>query len=636
YRDRFNKDNNDKDAAIKLAEVHARKMDYDGAIEVLKKYLGNKPTDQEIDVRFALARYSAWNYQFEGAIEQMNFLLAKDPNNLEYQLFRAQVAVWTWTDPDLANKYLDNVLTDNPKNIQAIVSKATLRVREHNFPEALKLLEDGRRIKPDSKEIETAQNFYDVSLTLEEDRQIFNVLVNAREIAVTGDCNASLEKYNEWLSKTKSPGKIELLEIADVNSCAKNYNKAVEIYTQLLAEDYDYDVALLKAKATMWSGDSVSSREQFWKLLQEDSTNFDTKYYMAENYERFKDFDSARIMYDYLLTVAPDTMKRDLVMKRIGWLPVASSGDNFMGNFPVFTRLAPTFGYYSDNQNLRMINTNMLIELGLLSNFSVGVSLGRVFLTGTTINKYDIDSYFTTFKWSVFYYPLPNLYFTASTGTLSYKEFSNRRVEEFGFRYDRGKKWSIGGLYTKTDAAVVLYSATLADPFVKFDARTFKFDFMYQFSPIVKLTATLNRLYISGGTVNGLASQAKVGNMATARLSRKFMPDLHAGYEFSYAGFTPQWDNPLYKFYYSPKYFEAHSIWGEYVFDPEEDLNFTLGAKLGYVPADDFMIRELMGGVDYKIGKNFVFSGKVTIGESYRETSSYQYASGFFSIYWSF
>jgi tetratricopeptide (TPR) repeat protein len=632
YQNRLEKNPSDKEAAIYLAEIYGRQLNYDSALEILKKYLDGKPEDSDLDVRFLYAKYAAWNYQFELSIEQLNILLAKEPDNLDYQLFRAQVAVWTTTDPELSHKYLDNVLAHDPKNLPALIGKATLFIRERNFDAARDKIAEANAVSPGSKEIETVQNFYDVTLSQEEDRKTFEILVAGRETAASGDCPGALEKYDEFLSKTKSPDKIVMLEYADVNSCAKNFRRAIEVYDTLLAVEYDYDVALLKAKATLWSGDSLTALSQFQKLVKEDTSNFDAKFYLAETYENLHDYGKAKEIYDSLLITTQDTNKVSLINKRIGWLP-RSSGSDIFANFPLFTRLAPLASYYSDNQNLSYLYTGGTIELGLTSFLSVGGSFARVFLNGidnSDKNNPDVavSTYFTTAKVHLFLYPVKYLFITAGTGSLAYgnPDYTytgglRRQVYDWAIKYEREKKISLLLRNERTDAVMLLYSAPLTH--LRYGTSIYKFEWYYYFSPVVKFEGHFSYITISDGNA---------GNDIQFRLGKKFSENVTAGYEYLYTNYASDYNR---KYYYSPKQFEAHSLWGEYEYQADTDLLLTFGAKLGYVPASDFTIREVSCQAAYKLSNTFVATGRINIGETYRDDSRYQYVSGFLSIYWS-
>ena len=106
YSDSLKNSPSNKEYAMKLSATYANLFYYDSAIEVLEEYLNNMPEDQDLDARFRLAQYSAWNYEWEKAISVVTKLLEYEPENLDFQLLRGQIGVWTVLDFDIAEKYL--------------------------------------------------------------------------------------------------------------------------------------------------------------------------------------------------------------------------------------------------------------------------------------------------------------------------------------------------------------------------------------------------------------------------------------------------------------------------------------------------------------------------------------------------
>jgi len=637
----YEKDPNNKDVVKRVAQSYARQLNYDDAILVLKKFLEGKPETDFHDLRFILAQFSAWNYQFEGSIEQLNYLLAKQPDNLDYQLLRAQVAVWTTTDPELANKYLDNVLVANPKNVAALLGKSTLLIRDRQFPEGLAKIDEARKIEPANKAVENAQNFYDVRLALEEDVKNFEILTDARTMAQSGDCKASIAKYDEYFSKIKQPSKIEMMEYADVNGCSGNWAKSKEIYTNLLAEEYDYDVALQQAKAIMWGGDSTAALPLFEKLVKEDTTSFDAKLFMAEDLEKLEQRDRARDLLENLKTTTIDTVKREIVVKRLGWLSAGTpKGGNVwsgLSNFPSYVRLIPSGFTYSDNQNLKVTNLGLQLELGLFQFIGIGASVKRTYLHGTSNSSnlyyttyyaglpgdYSVDNSMTTFKWHLFLYPSANVYATAGFGTISNAGQSRKNVMDAAVRWEKKNKAMMMMSYEHSDALSFLYSARLVyrgnQSGSRYDADNYVFRGEYQISPALKMSGHFSYISITDGNK---------GNDALFRIGKKFDTTMTAGYEYSMTNYSRSS-----AYYYAPQHFEAHSIWGEYEFPYDADWTFVVGGKLGYVPSSDFIIKELNGRLLYRPNDRFLLSAQAAIGSSSRDATSYTYLSGYFSIY---
>jgi Flp pilus assembly protein TadD len=634
----YEKNPNDAVVVKKVAEAYALKLNYENACTVLKKFLEGKKESEHGNLRYMLAEYSAWDYQFDASVEQLNSLLAIEPNNLDYQLLRAQVAVWTATEPELANKYLDNVLAARPNDLAALLGKATLLIRDRKFPEGLSMIEAARKIDPSNKAVESAQNFYDARLALEDDIKNFEILVAARELAAGGDCKGAKDKYDEYLSKIKQPSKIERMEYADIVGCTGDWAKVKELYQSLISEEYDYDVALQLAKATMWSGDSTAALPMFEKLVKDDTTSYDAKLFLAEDLDRVGERGRSRDILENLATTTTDSVKLDIIHKRLAWMTTGSSSSNLwtgLSNFPSFIRLTPTGFHYSDNQNLRVTNVGLQMELGLFQYLGVGASIKRTYLKGITNDSlysqyyvglpgdYSVSNNMTAFKWHVFLYPTSNLYATAGFGTLTYQGYSRRSVMDATIRWEKKNKAMLLFSYEKSDAMSFLYSARLVYNYLlgeRYTGENYVLRYEYSLSPMVKISGHFSYLTISDGNE---------GNDFSIRIGRKLTDEIIGGYEYDMTNYSR-----ASVYYYAPQHFEAHCLWAEYAYPYDENWDLAVGAKLGYVPSSDFIIKELNGRAVYKTNNNFVFSLSAAVGESSREDTSYKYVSAYFSIYY--
>ncbi|NUN07936.1 MAG: hypothetical protein HUU54_02050 [Ignavibacteriaceae bacterium] len=612
YKALYDADKNNKANVMRLAELYAATMDFDSAIEILTLFISTNKMEGNNDVRFMLAKYTAFNQQFEPSIEQLNILLKSEPENYEYKLLRALVAVWTTTDLDLAKSLLEEYLVKFPESVEAIVAYANLMVKERKFTEAKSLIEKARGINPNAREIESVQNYYDAILELEEDRKVFKILEEARELAVAQNCPDAVVKYDEYFSKLKSPSRFEWIEYADVNSCARNFNKSIEVYDRLLEQEYDIDIAILRSKNYLWSGDSIKALNEFTRLVAEDSTSFDAKFYLAETYEVLKDFSAARGIYNQLLTETVDSNKIRIINLRLGWLP-KGGGDIFSLDIPTFVRIAPVYNFYSDNQNLKYNNTGGQIEFGLLSFLSAGVSFNR-----TTIETPGLIRFYTSMKWNLLANFDNKLYLNAGYGNLNYRNVRIRKVSDFGIRYFFDKHNNLSYTFENTDAAIVLYSARLG--FQNINANFHRFFWNFRTKNMLYITGFYNFLQLNDGN-SGKDMQLRIG--------RKFDYDILGGYEYlstDYARYSA--------YYYSPQDFSAHSIWAEWEQKYDSTLTYTLGAKAGYIPASDFFIREVSAAAIYQPFKVLFISARISYGGTYRYDGSYEFLSAYVLAYW--
>jgi tetratricopeptide (TPR) repeat protein len=614
YTALLEKNPNDKEAVIQLADYHARLQDYDEALKILENYLASIPEGQGDDVRFKYAQYLTWNYQFEPAIDQLNILMDEDAGNLDYQLLRAQIAVWTAQDLDLAENYLGNVLEKNPDNLLALTSLASMKIRQQKYDEAKTILEKATALDPTSKEVEAIQIYYDASLSNFEGLKIYQILFDGRQMVVDGDCPGALQKYEEYFSKISGPTRMEEIEYANVNVCAGNMDAAFAIYDRLLAEEYDFDLALLRAKAYLVAHDSVRALEEFKKLAAENPDDFDTRLNLAVAYELNHEYGEAEDVYDAILEKTTDSAQVSLVEQRMQWLP-QSSFNSMISRFPSHIAFAPQAAYYNDNQDFEFYNMGGRVEFGVTGFLTLGASLIRTHLNTEYFNRY-----LTAFKGQVFIRPINKLWLTTGFGTLNVEYGDKRNISDASVRYEDPEKLNLSVSYENTDARLILYSPNLIN--VAYDADLFRFQGSYFHKSGLRLSGYFSYIDIEDGNE---------GNDLNFRIGKRFQQDLSYGYEYAYSNYkTSSY------FYYSPQNFDSHSLWVEWQLAKEKDITFALNGKLGYIPDGDFIVREASADLLYKPFTNLILSARITGGSTYRDESSYNFFSGMVSAYLSF
>ena len=62
YTTEFEKNNKNRNVAAKLSDSYAHLYDFDSAIDILEKYLAIVKENEDLDLRFMLAKYSGWSY----------------------------------------------------------------------------------------------------------------------------------------------------------------------------------------------------------------------------------------------------------------------------------------------------------------------------------------------------------------------------------------------------------------------------------------------------------------------------------------------------------------------------------------------------------------------------------------------
>ncbi|MDP4175244.1 MAG: tetratricopeptide repeat protein [Bacteroidota bacterium] len=635
YSDQLAKKPNDKELVKKLASIYSNLGDYENAQGVLEKYLSNVSENEALDVRFLYAKILAWNREFEKALDPMNLLLKKDPENLEYQLLRGQIAVWTDQDFDLAEKYLKNVSSKQPENIDPIIALGSLYIKRKEMDTAKVYLEQAKAMNPEHPNVKELQIYYDFRVLAMEETKIFEILVEGRNLALEKNYTASLEKYNEYLSKTPSPSRLVLAEYADVNACAKNFSKSIEVYDQLLSQEYDFDLALMRAKTILWGADSTVALTELKKLYKEQPDNFDVQIYLAESYEKMHEYGESKDILENLLSKTTDSTKIALVQQRIKWLPV-SGLYGFLSSFPNYIGIFPQYAYYWDNMGFQLNSTTGSLDLGLTSFLTLGASFSRGTLQGD-YEYYSVKKNFTTFKGQVYLRPIDRLTLNCGLGNLTYQGMKNRSIMDAGIKYENEKVYQLSGTYEKTDAGLMLYSPYLVNLMdrgqgqnqYRITADRLKFSGYYNSSLGMKFSGYFSYLKLTDGNA---------GNDFQLRIARNFIPELFVGYEYNFINYARSLSLKLNRdfYYYSPHNFESHSIWAEWNLNKAEDFSLNIGGKVGYVPASDYILREISGNVSYKPFKYLTISGIITAGGTYRDDSAYNYLSTYISAYLSF
>ncbi|HOI29977.1 MAG TPA: tetratricopeptide repeat protein [Melioribacteraceae bacterium] len=301
YTEMLKNNPSDKEAVKKLSEAYANLFYFDSAIEILNEYLENVPEDQDLDIRFLFAKYCAWNYEWERAIGQLSKLLQYEPNNLDYKLLRGQIAVWTVLDFDIAENYLLNVAQNRPNEIHSYLSLASMYSWQKKFEEARKYIDIAKSISPNDPEVELAESNYAIHLSAHEEQLVFEIKSDAGKLAGEGNCEEARLKYEEYFSRRTAPTRDELIEYAEIVSCTRDFQKAIEIYDQLLNQEFDYKVALHRARNYYYNKDStlaLAELESLYKLKPEDE---DLKLFLADAYAATDQPEKAEAIYRELM-----------------------------------------------------------------------------------------------------------------------------------------------------------------------------------------------------------------------------------------------------------------------------------------------------------------------------------------------
>ena len=327
-----------------------------------------------------------------------------------------------------------------------------------------------------------------------------------------------------------------------------------------------------------------------------------------------------------------------------------STGDEsgILSSFPLYTKLTPNVSYYSDNQKFSLIRTGAQLEFGVFKFLAFGVSFNR-FIYGNEFNTSAPNPYFTTFKYNVILAPSKYLSIGAGFGQLAYQYSGSRGVGDWNIKFENPNKIALSYKYEKTDGVSVLNSVPLVYERTMIDNS--KFEWQFQLSKLVKCDGHFTYLKIfSPDDANAEVKSPGINsaNDIQIRLGRKYGEDVYAGYEYQYVNFSHKAIQKLSYYpyysalYYSPKNFQAHSIWGEYDSSVEKGFITALLGKIGYSQNVNDFIGEISAKAEYKIGRNFIAAATASFGNSFRDSfistdlnQNYQYLSVSVSAIWS-
>lgn len=616
----------DKEALIMVAEYYEYLQEYDSARVILDKYFGEYPDEKDPALRYRWARISAWSREFDKAIEITDKLLTDYPNNLDYQLFRAQVAVWISRDVELSKQYLENVLKARPNATAALISMGSIKLIERDFDSAQNYADKVKSIEPLNEDVVILQSNINWQKLRFEEEKLYAILEQGRQKVVDKDYSAALPFYEDFMSKAE-PSSLVLKEYGDILYAAKNYQSALETYNQVLSYGENYDAQMQRAKLFYTMGDSLSAVREFKDLVQKDSSDFEANLYLGDSYAKLAENDSARTVYNNLLDWKNlDSAQTAMVKQRKGWLPVTGIAAIFE-TFPNYISISPSLSYYTDNLSFRALSSGGRLELGVTNFLSFGMSFYRssIRASAPSLNQDILDKMnftgqqlFTTFKGLILLRFSNNLNMGVGLGVSGALGKFRRDDNDIFIRFEKRDTVAVNLIYQNSDAALILYSPYLLD--IRYYASLYKIDAYYRNRDGLKLSGSFQ--YVGVDDLNA-------GNDFRIRVGKYFWPDIAMGYEYAYSNYKYKSD-----FYYSPRNFESHSIWIDNDLDKKETLRVSIGGKIGLVPQSTLIALEGHVDVEYTPIKKLILSGRISIGSTSRDNSSYRYFSGQLSAYW--
>ncbi|MFA7228185.1 MAG: tetratricopeptide repeat protein [Melioribacteraceae bacterium] len=624
-------DSSDKEALKLVAEYYEYLQEFDSARVILDQYFEQYPDEKDPALRYRWARIASTSREFDKAIEITDKLIIDDPGNLEYQLFRAQVAVWINRDIELSQQYLENVLKSRPNSIAALVSMGSIKLVQRDFEAAQDYSNRAKEIDPTNEDVIKLQSNIDWQKMRFEEEKLYTILEQGREKVIEQDYLAALPFYEDYLSKAE-PNNLILKEYGDVLFQAKNYTAALDTYNKVLSFGDNYEAQKQRAALYFTTGDSLQALSEYKDLVRQDSTDFEANLYLGDSYAKLAENDSARTIYNNLLDWRLDSTQVSIVEQHKKWLPVTGIAAIFE-TFPSNIGFAPSLSYYSDNVSFSMLTAGGRLELGVTNFLSIGGMFSRSSIKAKAAslnldaltamedsgNPFSGQRLFTTFKGLILLRLGSYINMGVGLGISGSLGNFTRDDQDFSIAFEKADTIRVGFNYQNSDAVIILNSPYLID--TRYYASLYKVDSYYRNREGLRLSGYFQYIRVDDDNA---------GNDFSVRLGKYFWPDIALGYEYLYSNYKRKSD-----FYYSPRNFESHSLWLENDLDKQQKLKISIGGKIGLIPQSSLIALEGHISAQYTVFNGLTLSGRISVGSASRDNSSYRYFSGSLSAYWS-
>ncbi|MCF8412167.1 MAG: tetratricopeptide repeat protein [Melioribacteraceae bacterium] len=605
----------DRIAVRDAAEYYSKLQEYDKAMELINNYLSVIPEDAEL--HFLLSKIYSYDQNFTDAYIHADQAALYEPNNSEYNLFSGQLGVWLDTDLDLAEERLMKVYEVQPENLYALITLGTLNFQKQDYDQAEFYISRAEELSAENPDVVELVQMIELQKLRNEEARLINNLDYGRQLAMDKECGEAVPYYEEFLGAFPDNMQVRK-ELADVYLCMGEFDSAIEIYDEVLSNEYTYDIDKMRGKIVFWSGDSTRALEEFTRLVDENPADMEAKLFLGDSYLENSEFEQARNVYTSLADSAPASF---MIEQRLSWLPPEpvdpGSFESWITNLSYsmfsYANVYPVAYFFNDNLNFNYYYLGTGLEFGLLDFVSGGMKwyTGQVSGVGGSFG-------YTQFMGQLLSRITEDISLNVGYGLMNATNYFRHPVWEASAIYrPNDKPYKASASYVYNDAAAILYSPYLV--LNRLDAHNFRLEGDYLFRTGLKLFSYYQLVV----TEESGRIPANVGNIFQGRIGKHFLKDLMVGYEYHFIDYQYTFNT----LYYSPQGFESHSIWADWFVIDEKDLDITTGGKLGYVPSSDFLVREAYIKGEYRVIETLFLTGQAFIGSSFRESSSYDSGS---------
>lgn len=587
-------DPSDKKSLLRLAELLSYRSQTDEAINYLKDYLLLNDDDE---IRFQLAKLLMWNSDLCESKNQLEILQKKNFSNSEADLLLAKIYLWLDQDLEKSEYLFEKYLAKHSDGKDAITGLIDVKLKLNRFEEAENLISEkshlfsAEEINNLKLKIKERQNFREYSSK-------YRWLEEARQYATAGNFSTAITKFNEFLRNdseliSKEVYQQTKLELADLYAANLQYEKANQIYSELLADSYNFEIHKRKAKNIFWSKNYSAAVSEFQKLFFKSTDDVESKLFLADALLLAGEQDKARNIYQDLLRQSPDSY---ILNQRLVWL-----GDKkVFSGFDYSLQLIPSANYFVDNQDFNYTGQSFLTQIALTKNFAIGGAIHRGNLSSLTEERtlYMVKgtlnlklNEMTTTK--------------ASFGQIFFNSKEKSFTGDFSLTIEDPESYLLNTSYQHTDASLSLYSPSLVDKRLFINNAGLYF---LVYPGLNFLVSTRYQIF--------LPEDDNQGHQISFRIGNTLLKNFSLGYEFYYYTFKNSTS-----LYWSPENFTSHSMWLEWKILNTSKSYLNTGAKAGFIPDDKFILSEAFIDFNYYFMKNLSFNLYLSGGSTYRKES---------------
>ncbi|MDZ7623353.1 MAG: tetratricopeptide repeat protein [Ignavibacteriaceae bacterium] len=597
---------NDKKNNLELAQILAEKKEYDSSQVVLSNLLKEYPSDEEVLYKYTLVCLASGD--LNTAYENAEILINKNPDNKNYQLLFGQILTWSDKDPETAKFYLEKVLSKEPSNYSALSTLALLLIQNNELADAEQYL--GKLSQLNSKDPEYLKLTYmlEAQKKMNQDAELYRIAESAREHLLNKNCDEAIKLFNLYLSDANANPEVRK-ELAHAYLCKDDFKNAISVYDRILLESPDdYLIAKERAKLFLWNKNYSIALDEFIKLNKINPDDAEVKLLLGDSYTGVRDFNSAKEIYEELLAISPSS---SMLQQRLSWI----EGPSYQDGFPVYTMLTPDFNYFTDNFGFLYSTYGLRLDLGITNFLTIGASGYGGFLGSDSLTN-NISIY----KGSIIGRFSQTVYASASLGSTIFPDDENQFLAEVTLKAEQPKLYSFSANFYSMDAAQLLYSSNLVSTRLRSNYFLLMGDY------IIK-----TGWKFAGSYAFITVSDDNKANRLQLRFGKIFDKVVGVGYEYYY--FDVKNETQL---YWSPQNFETHSIWADWEIVNDATATANIGGRLGYIPSDEFILREFYGITSVKLADSFTIQGRLTFSTTAQSGKGYTSTSFGLSAFWSF